>query len=239
MQKKHFQIYQSQKHLLFTLLTIIVPFLFLLFFSKLANIATSKLFFDVFISFSRLFIAYFIGVFFAWLLAVSFYRGRKADIALPIFDVLQSFPTFALLPLFTFFFHPSNYTIIFFLVTTVIWPILFSIISSLKLIKHDWEEAVTIIRLKGFNYLRYFLLPASISGLITGSIIGLGDGFEVVIATEIIVNAKTGLGNFFQSFAQNPTITAFGILGFLIIIFTINRIIWLPLLEWSHHKIEE
>lgn len=76
-------------------------------------------------------------------------------------------------------------------------------------------------------------------GFITGSIVGLGEGWEALIATEIIVGMDTGLGNFFQTYSTNPKITAFGVLGFLILIFSINKVIWLPLLEWSHRKMEE
>jgi len=57
---------------------------------------------------------------------------------------------------------PSSFTVVTFLVLAIIWPIFFSIISSLKLIKHDWQEVVQITGLKGFRYLRQFLLPVTL-----------------------------------------------------------------------------
>ena len=239
MRKKSAKIYASWWHLAFTLFLIIIPFLFFLLSSRFAEIATNKLFFDILVSFFRLFVAYSIAAFLGWLFAVLFYHGKRSAIALPLFDVLQSFPTFAALPLAALVWGASNFTIIFFLTITIIWPIFFSTISSLKLIKHEWEEAGEMTRIKGLSYLRWFLIPVSVSGVITGSIIGLGEGWEALVATEIIVNAKGGLGNFFQFFSQNPAITAFGILGLLITIFSINKLLWLPLLEWSHKKMEE
>lgn len=236
---KRLRIYQSRLHILVTLFVVVVPFLFLLAFSRFAHIATETLFRDLFVSVGRLIAAYVIAGVLGWLFAVSFYRGKRAIIALPIFDVLQSFPTFAALPLAIFLWGNSNFVVIFFLVITVIWPIFFSIISPLKLIKHDWQEAVEISDLSGFNYLRLFLLPVTIPGLITGSVIGLGEGWEALVATEIIVGIKPGLGGFFQIFSNNIPITVFGILGFLLFIFSINKIVWLPLLEWSHRKMEE
>ena len=232
-------IYRSNLHVAATVFIVLIPFLFLLTFSKFAHIATSRLLGDVGVSFVRLLSAYIIATVLGWILAASFYRGRRALIALPAFDILQSFPTFATLPLATLLFGKSNITIIFFLILTIIWPIIFSIISSLKIIRREWEEAAEIYQLRGFAFIKTFLWPASIPGLITGSIIGLGEGWEALIATEIIINAKEGLGNFFQTFAYSPTIVGFGILGFLLIIFSINKIIWLPLLEWSHKKFEE
>ncbi len=233
------EIYQSRWHLFFTFLVVVLPFLYLFLFSHFASIELRDLFRDFAVSFWRLLIAYLIAVVLAWIGAVSFYRGRRSVIGLPIFDVLQSFPTFAVLPTVVYFWGASSFTVIFFLIITVVWPILFSIISSLKLIKRDWREAVQIAGLSGFDYLRLFLVPASLNGLITGSIIGLGEGWEALIATEIIVNLKDGLGGFFASFVRQPAITVFGVLGFLLLIFSINKLVWLPLLEWSHHKMEE
>lgn len=239
MTEKHLKIYNTRRHLVFTMFLIIVPFVFLLLFSEFAKISITKLLIDLTSSFYRIIVAYLIAVILGWILAISLYRGKKATVGLPIFDVLQSFPTFAALPLATLFWGASNFTIIFFLVLTIIWPIFFSTISSLKLIRRDWQEAAKIFNLRGLSYLRYFLIPISLPGLITGSIVGLGEGWEAVVATEIIVGMPVGLGEFFKSFAYNPMITAFGILGFLILIFTINKLVWLQLLDWSHRKTEE
>lgn len=237
--RKSVRIYQSRIHLLVTLLFLILPFLFFLTFTSLTHIAGAKLFTDIFDSVLRITIAYFIAAILGWIFAVSFYKGKRGIVALPFFDVLQSFPTFAALPLATYFLGPSNTTVILFLVITIIWPIFFSVISSLKLIQKDWEEAVEIAGLSGWNYLTHFLWPVSITGLITGSIIGLGEGWEALVATEIIIGIKTGLGNFFGTFSKNLTITAFGILGLLLLIFSINKLIWIPLLDWAHKRMEE
>ncbi len=231
---RHSRIYLSRSHIAITLFFVAIPFIFLLFFSRIAHIQTVFLFESIFVSVLRLAIAYLIAVSLGWILAALLYRGKRAAVALPFFDVLQSFPAFAALPLAVVVWGATNFTVIFFLVIAVIWPIFFAIISSLKLIRSDWQEAVAVSGLSGSAYVRYFLWPVSLPGLITGSIVGLGDGWEALIATEIIVRIKTGVGSFFQSFANNPTMTFFGIFGFLLLIFSINKLVWLPLLEWSH-----
>jgi ABC-type nitrate/sulfonate/bicarbonate transport system permease component len=236
---KHLHVYQSKAHLFVTFLTLLVPFIFLAIFSQFAKIAITDLFTDTFVSLWRMLLAYLVAVILGWLFAVLFYKGHRGKVALPFFDVLQSIPTFAILPLVTYFVGPSNWTVIFFIMLNIIWPVFFSIISSLKLMKHDWQESVQIYGLKGWSYFRYYLLPVTWSGLITGSIIGLGDGWEALIATEIIVGMKNGLGSFFNANSTNVGITLFGTLGFLILIFALNKIIWLPLLDWSHKKTEE
>ena len=115
MRRSPISLYQSRKHLIITLFVVALPFLFLLWFSQFSGIAAIKLFSDIGISFTRLIIAYIFSAVFAWIAAVSFYRGKRAIVALPLFDVLQSFPTFAIVPLAVLTFGKSNATIIFFL----------------------------------------------------------------------------------------------------------------------------
>lgn len=232
-------IYKTPLHLLATFGFIILPLLFLLGFADVTHTQVPSLLSEFGFSVVRLAAAYGIAAVVGWLLAVISYRGRLSVIALPLFDVLQSFPTFAALPLATYFWGRTNTTVILFLVITVIWPIFFSIVSSLRLVKHDWEESAEIVGLKGAMYVRRFLWPISIPGLITGSIIGLGEGWEALVATEIIVSVRDGLGNFFQQFSQNPAMTSFGIFGLLLLIFSVNKIVWIPLLDWSHRLMEE
>jgi len=236
---RQLNIYRTRWHLLVTLGLLVLPFVFLLSFSELAHIGTATLFKDLSISFVRISVAYFIAAVLGWVWAVTFYKGKRGEMALPIFDVLQSFPTFAALPLAVYIWGPTNFTVIFFLVLTIIWPIFFSLVSSLKLVKSEWEEAVKIYGLSGKDYLKKFLWPVSVPALITGSVVGLGEGWEALVATEIVAKTRIGLGSFFQSYSANFKITGFGILGLLLLIFCINKIIWLPLLDWSHRTLEE
>ncbi len=237
--RHHVIIYPSKSHIFVTIGLIALPFFFLLIFSRIAKIATGRLFLDLAMSCGRLAISYVVAAILAWICAVAFYRGRRSVVALPIFDVLQSFPSFAILPLMTMFWGPSEKTVIFLLTLSIIWPIFFSVLSSLKLARRDWEEAAEIAGWKGFEYLKRFVLPVSAPGLITGSIVGLGEGWEALVATEIIVHTPVGLGSFFSTFSQNTSITMLGVLGLLLLIFIINKLIWLPLLEQSHHLTED
>src|SRR3989338_9201417 len=96
---KKAEIYRSGWHLVATLSVVVLPFLFFLFFTRYAHIASDRLFKTLGVSSVRLLAAYSIAAVLAWVLAVSFYKGRRAVFALPLFDVLQSFPTFAALPM--------------------------------------------------------------------------------------------------------------------------------------------
>lgn len=234
-----FSTIRTAKHILAILGILLVPFFFLVLFSYIGNLNIATVLNDLSISLYRIFIALIFAVIFGWVLAVVFRRGKAANMALPVFDVLQSFPTSAALPIAVMYFGKSNGVVIFFLVFAIIWPIFFSVTSSLRQVRKDWEEAVTMSRISAWNYLKIFLIPVTLPGLITGIIIGLGDAWEGLVATEIIVGVNNGLGGFFSGASSNPSMTLLGVLVFLMIIFVINKIIWLPLLDWSHHLTEE
>ena len=235
----HFSLNRELKHLVIGFLIILIPLFALFAFSLVSGIAFGTVLDDLGISMWRLFVALFVSVVIAWILVVSLVRGKTTNFALSFFDVMQSLPTFTILPIAVHFFGNCAGTIILFLIITIIWPVIFSIVSSLKQAESSITEAVFISRIRGFNFIRYYLFPITAPGIVTGAIIGLGDGWEALIATEIILEAKTGLGPFFQSFSNNSSMTLFGILVFLSVIYTINKFIWLPLLEKSHEYIQE
>ena len=234
----HFSLNRSWKHMLVAFAVLIFPLVALIIFSTISNVTFVRAIFDLLISIWRLSLAFIFATILAWLLVVILVRGKTESPALAIFDVLQSMPTFIILPIAVHFFGQSESTIIFFLTITIIWPIIFSIVSALKQVDKNWIEAVKMSNIKGFDYIRYFLLPVTIPGIVTGAIIGLGDGWEALIATELLLHTSTGLGPFFSSFSDNTSMTLFGVLIFLSIIFALNKFIWLPLLEKSHRLIE-
>jgi ABC-type nitrate/sulfonate/bicarbonate transport system permease component len=229
----------SRRQAFSSILLLAMPFLFLLGFARGFGLDASELFHDFGVSAFRLAVAYLVALALAWAAAILFSRGKRAGVALSVFDVLQSFPTFAALPLATLAWGPSGKTVVVFLVLTVIWPILFSIVSSLHLVKRDWEEAIEMSRIKGWDYFRLFLLPVSVPGIITGSIVGLGEGWEALVATEMVVLTRDGLGSFFLASVNDIPVTALGILGLLLFIFSLNKLLWLPLMERSHRLMGE
>ena len=222
-----------------TFIVVILPVLFSLVILPLSHINAGTFLKDLGISALRLIIAYAISLFVALAAALLLIEGRLGAFFLPLFDVLQSFPSFALLPLIILWFGKSDLTVITFLVVTIIWPLLFAIISSMKTVREDWEEAATVFGARGWKRLAYFSLPISYPGIVTGSIVSLGDGWDSVIGAEIIVGLQAaGLGNFFTQ-AGSTQLILFGVLAMLLFIFAINKILWLPLLEKSHRLLTE
>jgi len=158
----------------------------------------------------------------------------------PIFDVLQNLPSFALLPFFIYFLGYTNQMIILFAVSSIIWPILFAVLTAIKSAHADLNDAATIFGARGFRRIPYYLAPLSLPAILTGSIVGIAIGWEAVIGAEIIANMM-GFGAFIKDTDMtgvSQTAIA-GILVILVIVFIINRLVWAPLLSESSRRYAE
>jgi len=183
----------------------------------------------------RVFVAYFLSLGLAVTIAFLTTRNKTVeDLLLPFLDLMQSFPSFAILPLAILMFGSGTITAIFFLVLTMIWPILFTVISSLHGIRKDLEEAVEIFGASGWKKLRYFTIPLIYPGIVSGSIVAWGEGWEAIVGAELI-GITTGVGAYLFNISQlhETRLLIFGIILLMFFVFLLNKIIWLPLLKDS------
>jgi ABC-type nitrate/sulfonate/bicarbonate transport system permease component len=163
-----------------------------------------------------------------------------ADILFPFFDILQNLPSFALFPLFIYFLGFTDQMIILFAVSSIIWPILFAVLTAIKSAHKDLSDAATIFGARGFRRIRYYLAPLSFPSILTGSIVGIAIGWEAVIGAEIIANIS-GFGAFIKHVDTSGISSAevAGALGILVIVFVVNRLVWAPLLADSARRYAE
>lgn len=130
--------------------------------------------------------------------------------------------------------------IILFAVSSIIWPILFSVLNAIKTAHKDLNDAAIIFGAKGFRRIRYYLAPLSFPAMLTGSIVGIAIGWEAVIGAEIIASTSG-----FGSFIKGADVTGIsqsaiaGMLAILVIVFIINRLVWAPLLSVSSKRYAE
>ncbi len=229
------KIYRKRWHLGVTFLVIVLPFVFILVFSQVTGVDAMRVFIDLGASFVRVLVAYLISIILAILFAVLLGQGKVGNFFLPVFDVLQSFPAFALLPLLTLWFGIGSWAAIFFLVATMLWPILFSTLSAIHMSRTDLAEAAFIFGAKGIKKFFAFTVPIAFPGLVVGSIVGIGEGWEAIVGAEII-GITPGIGGFLNtaSTQANIPVLTFGIIALLLFLFTLNKLIWLPLLKKSH-----
>ncbi len=188
-------------------------------------------------SLARTSVAYVISLFLAVTIALSITANRLIEnLTLPIFDVLQSFPSFALFPvLVVALAHYPEVVICSVLVITMIWPILFAIIGGLKNRREDLEEAATIFGARGFGRFVHFTLPELFPAIVNGSIVAWGEAWEFIIGAELLVHVGRGVGHYLGILGEDHQngLLAVGILALMFSLFIVNKLIWLPLLRRS------
>jgi NitT/TauT family transport system permease protein/taurine transport system permease protein len=116
----------------------------------------------------------------------------------------------------------------------MVWPILFTLITAQKQISTEILEATHLFGAKGSKYIIYVLLPIMFPAIVTGSIVAWGEAWDQIIAAEIIISI-TGVGTYLAQAGQNgqTSVLIVGILTLLLILFLINKYIWLSLLNVS------
>lgn len=188
----------------------------------------------------RLALAYAVALVLGVSIALLIGWSPFSDILFPFFDILQNLPSFALFPLFIYFLGFTDVMIVLFAVSSIVWPILFAVLTSIKNAHTDLNDAATIFGATGLRRIRFYLAPLSFPAVLTGSIVGIAIGWEAVIGAEIIANIA-GFGAFIKNVGTSgisPTAIA-GALGILVIVFVINRLVWAPLLAESSRRYAE
>ena len=188
----------------------------------------------------RLLAAYGIALIIGVALALLVGASTLIDFFFPVFDVLQNVPSFALIPLFIYFLGFTDTMIIAFSVTSIIWPILFAVLTAIKSAREDLNDAAAIFGATGYRRLAYYLAPLSFPAIVTGSIVGIAIGWETVIGAEIIADTS-GFGAFIKSASVNGVNAEViaGTLAILVLVFVVNRLVWAPLLSESTKRFAE
>jgi len=185
------------------------------------------------LSLFRLTAAYLLSLIVAILIAVSVSDNKIGDSLIPVFDLMQNLPSFALIPLFVLWLGYTNLMTIIFAATSIIWPILFYMLHALKAENKDKEDAAKVFGATGWKKMFFFSLPVAFPAAVTGSIVGFSIGWEAIIGVEII-----GLANGIGPFINNPAnignkAMILGLSTLLLLVFLINRLVWMPLLRKS------
>lgn len=178
-------------------------------------------------------ISYILALVISIFLALITLKNEKTEkFLLPLLDAFQSFPSLALLPLLLAYLGKGPASLIIIVTIEMIWPILFSVIGGFKGIRGDLGEAATIFGAKGAGRLLSFTIPALFPSIVTGSIVSWGEAWETVIGAEIILSAS-GLGKYFSQLGETGAsgVVFATIVGLIILLYIINKLFWLPILE--------
>ena len=195
---------------------------------------------------ARLVAAYAICLAISLPLAIWMARGSRARrVGLPIVEVVASFPATALFPVIIFELVPvitPEGASVLMLMTGMIWYLFFNLLSGVRSIPPDLEEAARSFGLKGRKFLRRVLVPGVFTALITGSITAFGGGWNTLIVAEYLNVGSgpslsvLGVGQLIdlgyaeaQAGAGGYPLMVAALFALIATVVAVNELIWKPL----------
>jgi len=197
---------------------------------------------------ARIAVAYVLAVLCAIPLAIlATSNGTAEAILLPVFDILESIPILALFPVIIMLFINFNFlngAAIFILFLSMLWNIVFTLVGGLKIIPKDITYVAHIFGIRGFAYLTRVLLPALVPQLVTGSILAVAQGWNLIIVAEVLrtyipggtaAQDLFGVGSILVDAAAGAQTTVFieSVLVMVVIIGVFNFFVWQKLLHYA------
>ncbi|MGI0068087.1 MAG: ABC transporter permease subunit, partial [Thermoplasmata archaeon] len=165
----------------------------------------------------------------------------KARAGLPMIEVVASIPATAFFPVIIFELIPyisAEGAAIFMLLTGMIWYLFFNLLSGLRSVPPDLQEAARSYGLDNRQMLRRVLLPGSFAAIVTGSITAFGGGWNTLIVAEYLqatghptfqlfgVGALIDIGYYEPN--GYPLLVA-ALFTLVVTVVAINELIWKPL----------
>ena len=196
----------------------------------------------------RIGLAYALAVIVAIPLALLVTKNSFTEkIFLPSFDILQSVPILAFFPILILIFIRFGFlngAAIFILFLSMLWNIVFTLVGGLKIIPVDITYAARVFGLKGFAYFDKMILPAIIPQLVTGSILAVAQGWNIIIVAEVLhvyipggtsADDLFGLGSLLVRASANGQTQLFmvAVAVMVFIIALVNFFVWQKLLKYA------
>ncbi len=190
----------------------------------------------------RVVAAYALCLAIAFPLAVHIARNRRAaHVGLPAVEVIASFPATALFPAIIFVLIPDlgpNGVAILMLMTGMLWYLFFNLLSGVRSLPPDLEEAARAFGVRGRRFFQRVLFPGVFPALVTGSITAFGGGWNTLIVAEYLsVNSShtlsiLGLGQQIDIGYVEPNglpLMVSALLTLVATVIAINELLWKPL----------
>lgn len=166
---------------------------------------------------------------------------------LPIFDVLESIPILAFFPVLIMVFirfNSLNGAAILILFLAMLWNIVFTVVGGLRIIPKDIKAAASVFGVRGFELFRKVTLPAIFPQIVTGSILAVAQGWNIIIVAEVLhtyIPGGTasqdlfGIGNVLVQAAASADTSLFlaSITLMVFVIALLNFFVWQKLLTYA------
>ena len=200
------------------------------------------------LSLGRMVAAYMLSILFSLVFGYLAARNRTAEkFLIPLLDVLQSVPILSFLPVVLLSFSailPIRWAVelssIVLIFTSQAWNIAFAWYQSLTTIPRNLRQASTIFHFNGWLRFKTLELPFAAISLIWNSMASWAGGWFFLMAAEIFSVGERnfrlpGLGAYLQEAANQGSYEsiAWGLGTLILIIVTLDQLVWRPLLAWS------
>ncbi len=168
---------------------------------------------------------------------------RGTRIGMPTIEVIASFPATALFPVIIFELIPylsAEGAAILMLMTGMMWYLFFNILSGVRGLPPDLNEAATSFGVRGWRRFTRVILPGIFPALITGSITAFGGGWNTLIVAEYLSVGSSqtlslfGVGRAIDVGYALPHQTGYPLMVAALLtlvgtVIAINELIWKPL----------
>lgn len=196
----------------------------------------------------RLLAAYVLAVFVAVPVAFLVTRNETLEsFLLPVFDILESVPILALFPVVVMVFVRFDFlngAAVFILFLSMLWNLVFTLVGGLKIIPKDIFYAARVFGIRGFSLVRRVILPALVPQLVTGSILAVAQGWNLIIVAEVLHTYIPGgaaaldlfgIGSILVDAAAHADDDVFlaSVLAMVVVIAVLNLFVWQRLLKYS------
>lgn len=115
-------------------------------------------------------------------------------LTVPTVHILQLIPGLAWIPVALLLFGIGQRATLFMIAVTAFPPVAMNVLAAVKCIDVTYIRAARMLGARGGRLLLTVLLPGALTGILTGLRLGLGNGWRVLLAAEMVVGSGTGLG---------------------------------------------
>lgn len=126
-------------------------------------------------------------------LGAGWWRLMYINVA-PLLHILQLIPGLAWIPVALLLYGIGEEATIFILAITAFTPIAISTMDGVRQVDTGYIRAARMLGAGRRAMFMHVLLPAALPSMLTGLRIGLGNGWRVLLAAEMVVGTGTGLG---------------------------------------------
>lgn len=161
--------------------------------------------------------------------------GLRRDLTYPLVHALQLIPGLAWIPVALLLFGIHERTTIFIIAVTAFPPIAINVAAGVRAVDTTYLRAARMLGARGLTLTGRVLLPGALPHILSGLRTGLGNGWRVLLAAEMVVGSGTGLGysiiqarwtlNYASAFACLLVILGIGL--------AVEHLVFAPLERWT------